>query len=182
MKHPDTGRAPPGKRCRAAIPAGPAAHGLAAGAGLVVVLPAGRVRPARTSSPHNPVPWWLMLVFGTALVPAGLASMLAHRAITLRAGQLETLGALLFSRRVPVTELVLDKAHAGSGRTHRIQANAPARRLQPSRFHCRALPARNLRPRCLLTARRNVLLLPQRDVSSSWSARKSRRPCWTRGH
>ena len=42
------------------------------------------VTGSHEQSPHNPVPWWLVVVFGTALLPAGLVSGLAHRDIGIK--------------------------------------------------------------------------------------------------
>ncbi|MGX5672414.1 PH domain-containing protein [Thermomonas fusca] len=168
MKHPDTRTGAAGQAVSSRdFPPAPLHHvtwPLVLGLWVVLLLAAFLTSPHQ-QSPHNPVPWWLMLVFGTALVPAGLASMLAHRAITLRAGQLEVSGALLFSRRVPVTELVLDKARILDLDEHTEYKPM----LQLGGFSLPGFSAGHylLRNRnrafCLLTARRNVLLLPQRD-------------------
>ena len=61
-------------------------------------------------SPDNPVPWWVVVLFGTALLPAGLLSTLAHREIRLEGDTLVVAAALIFVRKVPIRDLALDKA------------------------------------------------------------------------
>lgn len=131
----------------------------------VVLLLTAFLTSTHQQAPHNPVPWWLMIVFGTALLPAGLLSMLAHRTIRLQGDTLELAGALLFSRKLPVADLVLDKARVLDLDEH--TEFKPMLRL--GGFHLPGFSAGHylLRNRnrafCLLTSRRNVLLLPQRD-------------------
>ena len=131
----------------------------------VVLLLAAFLTSPHQQPPHNPVPWWLPIVFGTALLPAGLLSMLVHRTISIKGDTLEVAGALIFSRKLPVAGLALDKARVLNLDEH--TEFKPM--LQLGGF---ALPGFNagyylLRNRsrafCLLTAHRNVLLLPQRD-------------------
>jgi Bacterial PH domain len=131
----------------------------------VLLLLAGFLASAHQQSPHNPVPWWLVIIFGTALLPAVLASALAHRTITMEGHTLEIAGGLLFSRKLPVTDLALDKARVLSLDEH--TEFKPM--LQLGGFDLPGFKVGNylLRNRkrafCLLTARRNVLLLPQCD-------------------
>ena len=131
----------------------------------VVLLLSAFLTGTHQQSPHNPVPWWLVIIFGTALLPAGLSSMLAHRSITLWGDTLEVAGALIFTRKLPVAELALDKARVLDLDEH--TEFKPM--LQLGGFHLPGFCAGHylLRNRsrafCLLTARRNVLLLPQRD-------------------
>lgn len=130
-----------------------------------VLLLAALLTSPHQQSPYNPVPWWLVLVFGTALLPAGLASMLAHRTITLHNGQLEVAGALLFSRKVAVAELALDKARVLDLDEH--TEFKPMLQLGgfglPGFSVGHYLLRNRARAFCLLSAHRNVLLLPQRD-------------------
>ncbi len=131
----------------------------------VVLLLAGFLTSSHQQPPHNPVPWWLMIVFGTALLPAGMLSMLAHRTISIQGDTLEVAGALIFSRTLPVAELVLDKVRVLNLDEHTefkpmLQLGGFALPGFSAGHHL--LRNRN-RAFCLLTARRNVLLLPQRD-------------------
>jgi hypothetical protein len=131
----------------------------------VVLLLAAFLTSTHQQPPHNPVPWWLMIVFGTALIPAGLASMLAHRTIRVRGDTLEVAGGLVFSRTLAVTGLALDKARV-------LDLDEHTEFKPMLHFGGVALPGfkagnfllRNRsRAFCLLTACRHVLLLPQRD-------------------
>lgn len=116
-------------------------------------------------SPDNPVPWWVVVLFGTALVPAGLLSALAHREIQIEGDTLLVAAALIFARKVPISDLVLDKARVLNLDEH--SEFKPM--LQLGGFGLPGFRAGHylLRNRrlafCLLTTRRNVLLLPQRD-------------------
>lgn len=119
-------------------------------------------------SPTNPVPWWLVVVFGTALLPAGLLSMLTHRDIHIAGDTLVVAAALLFARKVPVDDLALDKARV-------IDLGEQTGFKPLLRLWGFSLPGFNaghfiLRNRsrafCLLTQREHVLLLPLRDGKS----------------
>ena len=74
MKHPDTRTGAAGQAVSSRdFPPAPLHHvtwPLVLGLWVVLLLAAFLTSPHQ-QSPHNPVPWWLMLVFGTALVPAG---------------------------------------------------------------------------------------------------------------
>ncbi len=116
-------------------------------------------------SPDNPVPWWVVVLFGTALLPAGLLSTLAHREIHLEGDTLVVAAALIFVRKVPIRDLALDKARV-------LDLDEHTEFKPMLRFGGFGLPGFSaghylLRNRsrafCLLTTRRNVLLLPQRD-------------------
>lgn len=130
-----------------------------------VLLLAAFLTSSHQQPPHNPVPWWLMIVFGTALLPVGLLSILAHRSISIQGDTLEVAGALVFSRTLPVADLVLDKARV----LHLDEHTEFKPMLQLGGFGLPGFRAGHylLRNRsrafCLLTSRRNVLLLPQRD-------------------
>lgn len=125
---------------------------------------------AYLASPHqqpagNPVPWWLVIPFATALLPIGLYLPLVHRQVTLEGDSLVVSGALVFTRKTKIQDLVLDKA-----RILDLDEHTEFRpMLQLGGF---SLPGFNtghylLRNRnrafCLLTSSQHVLLLPQRD-------------------
>lgn len=116
-------------------------------------------------SPDNPVPWWVVVLFGTALLPAGLLSTLAHREIRLEGDTLVVAAALIFVRRVPVRDLALDKARVLDLDEH-IEFKPM---LQLGGFGLPGFKAGHylLRNRnrafCLLTRPQQVLLLPHRD-------------------
>lgn len=131
---------------------------------LVLLLFAFLGEP-HVQSPHNPVPWWVVKLFGTALVPAILLSMLAHREIRIVGDKLEVSAALVFARNVPIRDLVLDKARMLDLDEH--TEFKPM--LQLGGFRLPGFTAGHylLRNRsrafCLLTRQQQVLLLPQRD-------------------
>ncbi len=116
-------------------------------------------------SPENPVPWWLVVVFGTALLPAGLLSALAHREIRIEGDRLVVAAAIVFVRKVRVGELALDKARVldldeHTGYKPMLQLGAFS---FPGFNAGRYLLRNRSRAFCLLTGRRRVLVLPQRD-------------------
>ncbi len=123
------------------------------------------VTGSHEQSPHNPVPWWLVVVFGTALLPAGLVTGLAHREVGINGDALEASGGLFFARKVPASELALDQA--------RILALDEHTELKPLlQLFGFSLPGfkvghyllRNRsRAFCLLTSRQRVLHLPLRN-------------------
>lgn len=119
----------------------------------------------RQQSPANPVPWWVVVVFGTALLPAGLLSTLAHREIRIEGDRLVVAAALVFARKVPLGELALDRARVldldeHTGYRPMLQLGA----FSFARFNAGRYLLRNRqRAFCLLTDRRRVLVLPQRD-------------------
>ena len=116
-------------------------------------------------SPDNPVPWWVVVLFGTALVPAGLLSTLVHREIRIDGDRLVVAAALVFARKVPVGDLALDKARLldldeHTGFKPMLQLGA----FGLPGFNAGTYLLRNRsRAFCLLTRRQRVLLLPQRD-------------------
>ncbi|RZA19830.1 MAG: hypothetical protein EOP93_07625 [Lysobacteraceae bacterium] len=131
----------------------------------VVLLLVGFLGSSHQQPPDNPVPWWVMVLFGTALVPAGLLSTLAHREIHIDGDRLVIAAALVFVRKVPIHDLVLDKA-----RVLNLDERTEFRpALQLFGFGLPGFKAGHyvLRNRsrafCLLTRRQQVLLLPQRD-------------------
>jgi len=116
-------------------------------------------------SAANPVPWWLVVPFATALLPVGLGVALTHRSIDIEGDRLVIAAALVFARKVPVAELELDKA--------RVLSLDERTELKPMlQLGGFTLPGFNaghylLRNRnraiCLLTDRQRVLVLPRRD-------------------
>ena len=134
----------------------------------VVLLLAAFLGGPHQQAPHNPVPWWVVMLFGTALVPAALWSMLLHREIRIDGGTLVVAAALVFARKVRVGDLALDKA--------RVIDLGDQTEFKPLlRLWGFSLPGFNaghfvLRNRsrafCLLTQREHVLLLPLRDGKS----------------
>lgn len=113
-------------------------------------------------SPDNPVPWWVVVVFGTALAPAGLVSMLAHREACILSDRLVLSGGLFFARKLQVGELAMDQARVLDLGEHTVFKPM----LQLGAF---SLPGFNVgnymlrnrrRAFCLLTSRERVLLLP----------------------
>lgn len=125
---------------------------------------------AYLGSPHqqpasNPVPWWLVIPFATALLPIGLYVPLMHRHVAIEGDSLVLSAALVFSRKVAVHELALERARILSLEEH--TEFKPM--LQSGGFSLPGYKAGHylLRNRsrafCLLTSRQRVLLLPQRD-------------------
>ena len=116
-------------------------------------------------SPDNPVPWWVVAVFGTALLPAGLLSTLAHREIRIEGDRLVVAAAILFVRKVPIDELALERARVLDLDEH--TGYKPM--LQLGGFSFPGFNAGHylLRNRgrafCLLSSRRKALLLPRHD-------------------
>ncbi len=129
----------------------------------VALMLAALLGGSHQQSAMNPVPWWLVLPLATALLPIGLYVSLAHRRIAVDGDTLVVSAALIFSRKVPIRELTLDKARILDLDEH--TGFKPM--LQLGGF---SLPGYNaghylLRNRsrafCLLSARRRVLLLPE---------------------
>lgn len=131
----------------------------------VVLLLIAFLGGTHVQSPANPVPWWVVVLFATALVPAGLLSMLAHRQISIEGDMLLVAGALLFARKVPIGDLALDKARILDLDEH--TEYKPMLRLFGFSFPGLTVGTCILRNRsrafCLLTAQSRVLLLPQRN-------------------
>lgn len=116
-------------------------------------------------SPGNPVPWWLMVLFGTALLPAGLLSALSHREIRLDGDRLVVAAALVFARKVPLGELCVEKARVIDLDEH--TEFRPLLRLWgfglPGFQAGHYLLRNRARAFVLLTRKGKVLVLPQRD-------------------
>lgn len=115
--------------------------------------------------PANPVPWWLVKLFGTALLPAGLLVALAHREIHLEGDTLVVSAGLFFFRKVPVRDLALDQARVLDLDEH--TGFKPLLALAGFSFPWFRAGHYLLRNRsrafCLLTHRKRVLVLPHRD-------------------
>ena len=137
---------------------------------LLVALWVSLMLVAYLGGPHqqsaaNPVPWWLVVPFATALLPVGLGVTLTHRSIAIEGDRLLVAAALIFARKVPVGELDLDRA--------RVLSLDERTELKPMlQLGGFTLPGFNaghylLRNRsrayCLLTDRQRVLVLPRRD-------------------
>ncbi|HEY5970824.1 MAG TPA: hypothetical protein VIT22_02440 [Pseudoxanthomonas sp.] len=131
----------------------------------VVLLLVAFLGGSHQQSPDNPVPWWVVVLFGTALVPAGLLATLAHREIRIEGDKLVVEGALLFTRKLAVSELALDKARVLNLDEHiEYKPMLQFGGIGLPGFRAGHYLLRNRsRAFCLLTARDNVLLLPQRD-------------------
>lgn len=116
-------------------------------------------------SPTNPVPWWVVVLFGTALLPAGLLATLAHREIQLKGDKLVVTAALIFAREVQVRDLALDQARVLSLDEH--TGFKPLLALGGFTFPWFNAGHYLLRNRsrafCLLTERERVLVLRQRN-------------------
>lgn len=127
---------------------------------LVAFLAGSHEQPAT-----NPVPWWLVAIFATALTPVMLAVMLMHRSIAIEEDSLVVAAALVFARKVAVGSLDLDKARILSLDEH----TGLKPRLQTFGFSLPGFLGGHYRLRdgskafCLLTDRQRVLVLPQRD-------------------
>ena len=131
----------------------------------VVLLLVAFLGGTHVQSPTNPVPWWVVVLFATALLPAGLLSMLAHRQVSIEGDTLLVAGALLFARKVPIRELALDKARVLDLDEH--TEYKPMLRLFGFSFPGLTVGTCILRNRsrafCLLTAQPRAVLLPQRN-------------------
>lgn len=116
-------------------------------------------------SPHNPVPWWVVVVFGTALLPAGLLSTLAHREIHIEGDTLVASAAIIFVRKVAIADLALDKARVlDLGEHTAFKPMLPLGAFSFPGFNAGHYLLRNRsRAFCLLTSRQRTVLLPQRD-------------------
>lgn len=115
--------------------------------------------------PANPVPWWVVVLFGTALLPAGLLATLVHREIHIQGDTLVVAAAIIFARKVPIRDLALDQA-----RVLDLDEYTGFKPLLPLGgftfpwFNAGHYLLRNRsRAFCLLTDRQRVLVLPRRD-------------------
>lgn len=152
------------KRSFPLAPVPPWTWGLLVALWVVLLLVAFLGGP-HEQSPHNPVPWWVVVIFGTALLPAGLLSTLAHRDIRLQGDTLVAAGALVFARKVPVARLDLDKARIlDLGEHTEFKPMLQLGGFAMPGFKAGHYLLRNRsRAFCLLTSYQRVLLLPQRD-------------------
>ncbi|MEP6906831.1 MAG: PH domain-containing protein [Pseudoxanthomonas sp.] len=118
--------------------------------------------PGNAQSPSNPVAWWLVIPFATALPLVGLWLMLQHRRISLEGNTLVVAAGLFFRCKLAVSEFALDQARILSLDEH--TGFKPMLRLGgiglPGFSAGRYLLRNRSRAFCLLTARDNVLLLP----------------------
>lgn len=116
-------------------------------------------------NPGNPVPPWLVMLFGVALVVVGPFILLQVRRIRIVDGVLSINAAGLFAHKVSPRELDLDSARIVDLDEH--DELRPRLRLWgfglPG-FHAGHYLLRNrARAFCLLTRRAKVLVLPRRD-------------------
>ena len=134
----------------------------------MVLLLAAFLGGPHHQSPSNPVPWWVVMLFGTTLLPAVLWSMLLHREVRIDRDMLVVAAALVFARKVRVGDLALDKARVID--LGELTEFKPLLRLwgfSLPGFNAGHFILRNRsRAFCLLTRREHVLLLPLRDGKS----------------
>ena len=130
--------------------------------GLLLLALAGE---PHVQSPANPVPWWLVTLFGTALLPAGFLAALLHRDIRLEGDTLVVSAALCFVRKVRVRDLALEQARVVNLGEHTgFKPLLALGGLTFPWFNAGHYLLRNRsRAFCLLTHRERVLVLPQRD-------------------
>ena len=131
----------------------------------VALMLAAYLLPEHTQAATNPVPWWLVIPFATALPVVGPWVMLLHRRIRIEGRMLLMEGALFFSHKAAVADLVLEKARVLDLDEH--TEFKPMLQLGGFGFpHFRAghyLLRNRSRAFCLLTHRDRVLLLPRHD-------------------
>lgn len=117
------------------------------------------------ASPHNPVPPWVMMIFGMALVAVGPFILLQYRRIRILDGKLAVMAASIFTHTVAPRDLDLDRARI----VDLDEQNDLKPRLRLWGFGLPGFSAGHylLRNRarafCLLTRRDKVLVLPRRD-------------------
>jgi len=132
---------------------------------LVTVAVATRPQALLHSAPGNPVPAWLVMIFGTALAVVGPGLLLHYRRIRVANGVLSVVAAGLFTHKVAVSELDLDKARIVDLDEH--AELRPGVRLWgmglPGFSAGHHLLRNRARAFCLLTRREKVLVLPRRD-------------------
>src|SRR5690606_23047498 len=131
--------------------------------GLWVVL----MTAAYLGSPHqqvatNPVPWWLVIPFATALFPVGLYVMLAHRRIAIEGKTLVVAAGLILNRRMPVADIALESARIRSLDEHTgFKTMLKIGGISLHGFKAGHYLLRNrTRAFCLLPSSKGVLLLP----------------------
>jgi len=115
--------------------------------------------------PTNPVPWWLVIPFAIALVVIGPLIMLMHRRVHLKDRSLVVEAAVFYTRRIALDDLLLDRARIISLDEHvEFKPVLPLFAFGLPGFKAGHYLLRNRRRAfCLLTDRRRVLMLPQRD-------------------
>jgi hypothetical protein len=116
-------------------------------------------------NPHNPVPPWVMMIFGMALVAIGPFILLQYRRIRIVDGKLAVMAASIFTHTVAPAELDLDKARIVDLDEH--DDLKPRLRLWgfglPGFSAGHYLLRNRARAFCLLTRRERVLVLPRHD-------------------
>lgn len=131
----------------------------------VILMLVAYLVPDHQQSATNPVPWWLVIPFATALPVVGPWVMLLHRRVRIEDRRLVVEGALFFSRKVAVADLELEKARVLELDEH--TEFKPMLQLGGFGFpHFRAghyLLRNRSRAFCLLTNRDRVLVLPGHD-------------------
>lgn len=132
--------------------------------GLWLLLMAVAFAQPHQQAPNNPVPWWLVIPFGTALPSVGMLVWLAVRHVAIDEGELQV-AAGLSTLRIPVAELALDRAQVLDLEEHTGYLPAlPLYALGLPGFRGGYYLLRNRRlAYCLVTDRTRVLLLPRRD-------------------
>ena len=115
--------------------------------------------------PNNPVPPWLTMIFGSALIMVGPFILLQIRRIRIVDGQLAVSAASLFNHKVAPGDLDLDRARIVDLDEH--DDFKPRLRLWgfglPGFSAGHFLLRNRARAYCLLTRREKVLVLPRRD-------------------
>lgn len=132
--------------------------------GLWLLLMAIAYLQPHQQAATNPVPWWLVIPFATALPLVGILVWLERRSIGIEDGRL-VVAAGLNTLKTPVAELELDKARVLDLEEH--VEYAPRLKLfgmgLPGFSAGHYLLRNRRRAFCLLTDRRRVLLVPRRD-------------------
>ena len=131
----------------------------------IVLMLLAYLVPDHQQPASNPVPWWLVIPFATALPVVGPWVMLLHRHVRIDGDKLEVETAIFFSRKLSVTELALDKARVLSLEEHTgFKPMLQLGGIGLPGFRAGHYLLRNRsRAFCLLTAWDKVLLLPQHD-------------------
>ena len=134
-------------------------------AAWIVLMLLAYLVPDHQQPASNPVPWWLVIPFATALPVVGPWVMLLHRQVCIDGDTLEIATAIFFSRKLPVAELALDKARVLSLEEHTgFKPMLQLGGISLPGFRAGHYLLRNRsRAFCLLTTWDKALLLPQRD-------------------
>ncbi|MEO7252050.1 MAG: PH domain-containing protein [Arenimonas sp.] len=131
----------------------------------VALMVAACLGSSHQQAATNPVPWWLVIPFATALFPVGLYVTLAHRRIAIEGEWLVVVAGLILARRVRISDMALDAARILSLDEHTefkpmlrlVAFSLPGYKAGHYLLHNRA------RAFCLLTSTTGVLLLPLHD-------------------